>query len=86
VEVFFTLADARQKLDGWRHEYNHYRPHSALADRTPTEFAAACSGGNDADYVRLENAARFPHSPLPTTTTIHTKNDLGSGLLLETIT
>ena len=40
VEVFFTLADARRKLALWRHDYNHHRPHSALADRTPAEFAA----------------------------------------------
>jgi putative transposase len=26
VEVFFTLADARQKLDCWRQDYNHCRP------------------------------------------------------------
>jgi putative transposase len=49
VEVFFTLADARRKLALWLHDYNHHRPHSALADRTPAEFAALCSGGNDGD-------------------------------------
>jgi putative transposase len=32
VEVFFTLTDARRKLALWRHDYNHHRPHSALAD------------------------------------------------------
>lgn len=68
VEVLFTLDDVRQKLDRWRNDYNHYRPHSALADRTPAEFAAACSGGNAADCVRLENAARFPRSHRTTTT------------------
>ena len=62
VEVFFTLADARQKLALWRHDYNHHRPHSALADRTPAEFATICSGGNDGDKSALENASRFPHS------------------------
>jgi putative transposase len=35
VEVFFTLADARHKLALWRQDYNHHRPHSSLADRTP---------------------------------------------------
>jgi putative transposase len=45
VEVFFTLADARRKLHLWRRDYNHHRPHSALDDRTPAEFAARCSGG-----------------------------------------
>jgi len=40
VELFFTLADAQQKLATWRDDYNHQRPHSALADRTPAAFAA----------------------------------------------
>ena len=47
LEVFFSLADARRKLALWLHDYNHHRPHSALADRTLAEFAARCSGGND---------------------------------------
>jgi putative transposase len=38
-EVFFTLTDAREKLERWRRDYNQQRPHSALADRTPEEFA-----------------------------------------------
>ena len=63
VEVFFTLADARRKLTLWLHDYNHHRPHSALADRTPAEFAAIFSGGNDGDKAALENASRFPHFP-----------------------
>ncbi len=40
VEILFNLADARRKLYLWRRDYNHHRPHSALADRTPAEFAA----------------------------------------------
>ena len=63
VEVFFTLADARRKLSLWQHDYNYHRPHSALADRTPAEFASVCSGGNDGDKAALENASRFPHFP-----------------------
>lgn len=30
VEVFFTLADAREKLALWRADYNQHRPHTAL--------------------------------------------------------
>jgi len=41
VEIFLDLADARRKLDKWRDDYNQQRPHSALADRTPDEFASA---------------------------------------------
>jgi len=39
TEVFSTLADAREKLECWRQDYNETRPHSALADRTPGELA-----------------------------------------------
>ena len=40
VSWFTSLEDARRKLKRWREEYNQDRPHSALADRTPNEFAA----------------------------------------------
>jgi putative transposase len=39
VEVFLDLADAQSKIEKWRLDYNEQRPHSALADRTPQEFA-----------------------------------------------
>jgi putative transposase len=35
VQVFFALADVREKLEQWRHDYNRVRPHSALNDGTP---------------------------------------------------
>lgn len=41
VEVFLDLADAQSKIEKWRLDYNQQRPHSALADRTPQEFARA---------------------------------------------
>jgi putative transposase len=40
---FSTLADAKQKIEHWRMEYNAERPHSSLAYRTPEEFAKTCS-------------------------------------------
>ena len=39
VETFFDLSAARDKLECWRQDYNHLRPHSALADRSPAEYA-----------------------------------------------
>lgn len=36
---FMSLDDARQKLENWRQDYNHFRPHSALADTAPALFA-----------------------------------------------
>jgi hypothetical protein len=38
VEVFFDVPDARMKLEQWRVDFNHSRPHSSLNDRTPAEF------------------------------------------------
>src|ERR1700704_3233774 len=40
VEVFFTLADVRDKLERWRQDYNQGRPHSSLRDSAPAVFAA----------------------------------------------
>jgi putative transposase len=40
-EIFFSLADAREKIEAWRLDYNNERPHSSLDDRTPAEFATA---------------------------------------------
>src|SRR5690606_33068089 len=36
---FIDLSDAREKLRAWREDYNHERPHSALGNLTPVEFA-----------------------------------------------
>jgi putative transposase len=37
---FQTLLEARHLIELWRQEYNVSRPHRALADRTPAEFAS----------------------------------------------
>jgi putative transposase len=37
---FLSLKDAQEKLDRWKTDYNHQRPHSSLGQLTPTEFAA----------------------------------------------
>jgi transposase InsO family protein len=34
------LDDASEKIESWRHEYNHRRPHSSLGNLSPAEFAA----------------------------------------------
>lgn len=38
-EWFLGLADARQKIEGWRQFYNNKRPHSALGGMPPSRFA-----------------------------------------------
>jgi putative transposase len=37
--AFLNLAEAREIIEAWRRDYNHFRPHSSLAARTPAEFA-----------------------------------------------
>jgi len=36
---FLSLEDARDKIESWRCDYNHFRPHSSLSDSTPALFA-----------------------------------------------
>jgi putative transposase len=36
---FLNLADARDRLDAWREDYNGTRPHGSLENMTPEEFA-----------------------------------------------
>ncbi len=40
VEEFGTVVEAQVVIEGWRMEYNTYRPHSALGGLTPSEFAS----------------------------------------------
>ena len=37
---FLSLDDAQQKIEAWRVDYNEYRPHQSLNDRTPQEFVS----------------------------------------------
>lgn len=39
VNLFFGLAEVRDKLESWRHDYNNFRPHGSLGDLPPAEFA-----------------------------------------------
>jgi len=39
-----NLNDARAKIDKWRNEYNHDRPHSSLGNMTPVEYAEHLDG------------------------------------------
>jgi hypothetical protein len=39
VHWFGTLVEAKQIIESWRYEYSESRPHRALGERTPSEFA-----------------------------------------------
>ena len=38
VHQFASIEDARAKIEAWRIDYNHHRPHSSLGHLTPNEF------------------------------------------------
>ena len=40
VNQFLSLADAKEKIEAWRQDYNHHRPHGSLGHVTPVEFVA----------------------------------------------
>lgn len=39
TKVFHTIEGARQEIESWRRDYNTKRPHSAIGDITPSEYA-----------------------------------------------
>ncbi len=43
---FLSLADAQEMISSWRDDYNRHRPHSALGDRSPIEFANFSRGAS----------------------------------------
>jgi putative transposase len=44
---FGDLTEARQRIESWRVEYNVSRPHRALGERTPNEFARQIAASRD---------------------------------------
>ena len=39
VHQFTSIADAKEKIEAWRLDYNQRRPHSSLGHLTPNEYA-----------------------------------------------
>ena len=44
---FTTLVETRQIIETWRREYNESRPHRALGEKTPNEFASQVAASRD---------------------------------------
>lgn len=44
IHWFLSLQDAREKIENWRVDYNHFRPHSALGNLSPRQFAEQVVG------------------------------------------
>lgn len=47
---FLSLDDACCKIENWRQDYNHFRPHSSLGDLTPNEFFEQFTRSQNADF------------------------------------
>ena len=41
---FVSMNDLCARLEAWRHDYNHHRPHGSLSHLTPGECAKIRSG------------------------------------------
>ena len=41
LELFWSIEDAKIKLDAWRADYNTTRPHSGLGNLAPAAFPTA---------------------------------------------
>jgi hypothetical protein len=56
---FVSLADPQAHIEAWRIDYNTVRPHSALDDQTPQQFAVSKVG------ARRPGPARLNEEPKP---------------------
>ena len=50
---FTTLTETRQIIETWRREYNESRPHRALGERTPNEFACQVAASRDLSLIHI---------------------------------
>ncbi|MCB1482263.1 MAG: integrase core domain-containing protein [Rhodobiaceae bacterium] len=59
-----TLDDARAKIEEWRVDYNHVRPHSAIGNKPP---------------ISVTNGSSAPSSPEPDTPDVPGRADPKTG-------
>lgn len=68
---FLSLEDAAEKIERWRTEYNHYRPHSSLDDMTPAEYVEKC-------FKLLEETVSLPEASDPNQMIFATENNVSA--------
>jgi putative transposase len=56
VNLFFSLGDARDKLEEWRKIYNEIRPHRSLGGMPPSEYAKAATQNQGAPTPTFSTA------------------------------
>ena len=57
---FLSLEDAAEKVERWRRDYNHFRPHSALGNMPPKEFVTSARA-LQTGLARSASALARPH-------------------------
>jgi transposase InsO family protein len=60
-----SLDDAKEKVEAWRRDYNEERPHSALGNVTPEEYAAQVEPQRrmpDLDLEAVKNGLAYSKS------------------------
>jgi len=55
---FTSLTEAQRIVETWRAEYNESRPHRALGERTPNEFANEVAARRD--FIGIHTAENSP--------------------------
>jgi putative transposase len=55
---FTSLTETRHIVETWRREYNESRPHRALGERTPNEFANEIAASRD--FIEVQAAENSP--------------------------
>ncbi len=54
---FMTLADAREKLEGWRRDYNEVRPHGAIGNKVPMSLLNPAGDTSPSVATKAENSS-----------------------------
>ena len=55
THLFFSVEDAREKLERWREDYNTCRPHGSLANLPPAEFAQRARSNHNNGLLPVRN-------------------------------
>ena len=89
VNWFLSMADAQEKINQWKWEYNHFRPHSSLDQKTPVEFESVLAKENISSEIgKVKTSNDLVSSTLPNSSKIigrMSKTDSNSEHIFEGI-
>ncbi len=76
VHWFLSIDDAQKKADIWKDDYNGFRPHSSIGNKTPNEFESFLDKENNSfDSVKvIIKDEQSRHSARSSTLTKSTEN------------